>query len=266
VTGTGGRAAHGSGSGAGSGSAADAVAVPGPATDRIASVLDAIALAPAACVPFGVASGEVMPFGYYDRLSARKKAIYRRSDAVTALPRIGGEDALAGAVEALRQALDGGSPKRAQAAASRLCKVVTDGLGCDPVGVAVRTRRPRKGESELHGLYEWVPGEPGVITIWMRTASRREVVAFRTFLRTLAHELCHHVDVALLRLPESFHTEGFFKRESDLVRQILAREAAPREPKPRKKAKAAPGPAAEAAPAPEPQPDPAPEQLELPLG
>jgi hypothetical protein len=42
------------------------------------------------------------------------------------------------------------------------------------------------------------------------------VVAFRTFLRTLLHEVCHHLDYTYLRLPDSFHTQGFFQRESSL--------------------------------------------------
>jgi hypothetical protein len=55
----------------------------------------------------------------------------------------------------------------------------------------------------------------------MRTARQRRVVAFRTFLRTLLHELCHHLDYQLLRLPDSFHTEGFYKRESSLFHQLM---------------------------------------------
>jgi hypothetical protein len=55
----------------------------------------------------------------------------------------------------------------------------------------------------------------------MRTASRKQVVAFRTFLRTLVHELCHHLDFTYLGLSETFHTEGFFKRESALMRQLV---------------------------------------------
>jgi hypothetical protein len=54
----------------------------------------------------------------------------------------------------------------------------------------------------------------------MRTAAQSKVVAFRTFLRTLLHELAHHLDVTLLGLEESFHTEGFFRRESSLMRQL----------------------------------------------
>ena len=39
----------------------------------------------------------------------------------------------------------------------------------------------------------------------------------RTFLRTLLHELGHHLDYQLLKLADSFHTEGFYKRESSLM-------------------------------------------------
>jgi len=55
----------------------------------------------------------------------------------------------------------------------------------------------------------------------MRTAKHRRVVAFRTFLRTLLHELCHHLDYELFGLEETFHTEGFYKRESSLFHQLM---------------------------------------------
>jgi hypothetical protein len=55
----------------------------------------------------------------------------------------------------------------------------------------------------------------------MRTAQRHQVVKFRTFLRTVLHELCHHLDYEMLGLTDSFHTDGFYKRESSLLRQLL---------------------------------------------
>jgi hypothetical protein len=65
-----------------------------------------------------------------------------------------------------------------------------------------------------------------VITVWMRTAARQQVVAFRTFLRTLVHEVCHHLDYELLALEETFHTEGFYKRESTLSNALFEQERA----------------------------------------
>ena len=35
------------------------------------------------------------------------------------------------------------------------------------------------------------------------------------------HELAHYLDYALFRLGNSYHTRGFFKRESFLVRAIF---------------------------------------------
>jgi hypothetical protein len=47
-------------------------------------------------------------------------------------------------------------------------------------------------------------------------------VAFKTFLRTLLHELCHHLDYALLNLRDSLHTQGFYQRESSLFAALGA--------------------------------------------
>jgi hypothetical protein len=55
----------------------------------------------------------------------------------------------------------------------------------------------------------------------MRTLRYKRVVAFRTFLRTLLHEVCHHLDYTLLALADSFHTQGFFNRESSLFKQLV---------------------------------------------
>jgi hypothetical protein len=71
------------------------------------------------------------------------------------------------------------------------------------------------------------PGDP-LIVLWMRTAQRHDVVKPKTFLRTLMHELGHYLDYALLKLDDSFHNSGFFKRESFLVRTLYP--AAPAQP------------------------------------
>ena len=59
----------------------------------------------------------------------------------------------------------------------------------------------------------------------MRTAAKQQVVAFKTFLRTVVHEVGHHLDYELLKLEETFHTDGFYKRESSLANALLAQEA-----------------------------------------
>jgi hypothetical protein len=47
-------------------------------------------------------------------------------------------------------------------------------------------------------------------------------VAFKTSAHALIHELGHHLDYELFALEETFHTEGFYKRESTLVAALLA--------------------------------------------
>lgn len=90
--------------------------------------------------------------------------------------------------------------------------------------VTVRTVRPEIRSGELHGLYRFTDeGKDPTIDLWMRTLAHERIVRFRTFLRTLVHEVAHHLDVTLLGLDESFHTEGFFRRESSLVRQLAPR-------------------------------------------
>ena len=56
-------------------------------------------------------------------------------------------------------------------------------------------------------------------------ALKERIVAFRTFLRTLLHEIGHHLDYERLALADSFHTEGYFKRESSLFRQLVPEAA-----------------------------------------
>jgi len=85
--------------------------------------------------------------------------------------------------------------------------------------------RPSSARSELHGLYTRDARGRVLIRVWMRTAARSEVVKTRTFMRTFLHEVCHHLDYELFRLEDSLHTEGFFKRESSLMRQILPKGA-----------------------------------------
>ena len=169
-----------------------------------------------------------MRYAYYDKLNRHQQAIYRRSDHLETFAIPDRADFAAPSAD-LRAALEAARPGPAgvEKAAGHLSAAVTDALGAPPLAVKIGQRRPGNERSELHGLYE--PGEygdPARITVWMYTAQRRQVVKFRTFLRTLAHEICHHLDYELLGLEESFHTAGFFKRESFLYRRLLGDDPA----------------------------------------
>jgi hypothetical protein len=167
-----------------------------------------------------------MAFAYYNRLSSRDRAIYERSDATTSidLPEAAG---LHPVVQELQQALEREDRRAVAAAAGGVVLGLARRLGVPPLDVEVLAVRPSAGWGELHGLYTRDERRPAKVQLWMRTVRHRRVVAFRTFLRTLVHEVVHHLDYELLRLPDSFHTEGFFKRESSLFRQLVP-EATPR--------------------------------------
>jgi hypothetical protein len=161
-----------------------------------------------------------MPFAYYNRLSRAAQAVYRQSDAVVEIPLPAGRDLLP-IVGELRQALLADDRARVEAGCASLGLALTHRLAVEPVKVSVLAVRPTLRTSELHGLYTREPGRVPHIQVWMRTARHKRVVAFRTFLRTLLHELVHHLDYGHLKLADSFHTEGFFKRESSLFKQIV---------------------------------------------
>ena len=163
-----------------------------------------------------------MRFAYYDQLSPDSKRTYRKSDAIRRVE-LPDAQALRGHPEPIRQALEAGDVSDLERHCQALVDAINAQLAAPPVIVRVLERRPANSEGELHGLYEpdEVTGGTARITVWMRTAARVQVVKFRTFLRTVAHEICHHLDYEHYGLAETFHTEGFYARESALVRDVL---------------------------------------------
>lgn len=161
-----------------------------------------------------------MPFAYFDRLSAPRKRIYSRSDEIHEIPfaPLESDHALLAGIAAGLQA---DQRQEVGVASQALVSGLVARLGVPPIQVKVLAVRPHGQWGELHGLYE--PNEPpaaATITVWMRTVARKQVVAYKSFVRTLLHELCHHLDYELYQFPETFHTEGFYKRESSLFKQL----------------------------------------------
>ncbi len=169
-----------------------------------------------------------MPFAYYSRLSASDKRIYRASDQVLtiALPNA---KLFAPLIIAIEKSLEVGERKLVQEVLQRLSNALCAQLKVAPFKARVMATRPSSSQEELHGLYTREEGKPAVIQVWMKTSALKKVVKFRTFLRTFLHEVCHHLDYEFLKLEDSFHTEGFYARESNLMRTL-----APPKPKPRK--------------------------------
>lgn len=128
------------------------------------------------------------------------------------------------AVATLVLALQSGGAVATAEAARIVAREVCAMAGVAALAVEVKSVRPRNQRGELHGLFfpfDARTRTPPRIVLWMRTAQRHAVVQPRTFVRTLMHELVHYLDYSLLRLGDSHHTMGFFKRESFLVRMLM---------------------------------------------
>ena len=162
-----------------------------------------------------------MVFAYYKRLTASQKRAYDKSDGVTSV-RIPNASELHSLVTALETALKKEDRKETEILSQKLASALTARLRVPAIRVKVLAVRPHNSRGELHGLYNPGRGKlPATIDVWMRTAQQKRVVAFRTFLRTLLHEICHHLDYEYFRSSYSFHTEGFYKRESSLFHQLV---------------------------------------------
>lgn len=163
-----------------------------------------------------------MAFAYRSRLSARSRRIYDESDSIIGIE-LPEPKKLRRHLRDLERHLAADDRIPLQRACAAFVNDLLDQLEVPRVTLRVLTSRPRSKSGELYGEYVEEDGKRAVIRVWMRTAARKQPVAFRTFLRTVLHEICHHLDYHYLELKDSFHTQGFFQRESDLFKQLVPR-------------------------------------------
>ena len=71
---------------------------------------------------------------------------------------------------------------------------------------------------KLYGVYNC---RNATIEIANLTSIRKQVVAGKTFLDTLIHELMHHIDRKFLRIPTTPHSPGFYARIEDLKTKLM---------------------------------------------
>lgn len=179
---------------------------------------------------------KAVAFAYRSRLSAKNRRIYDASDAIVRVE-LPAPSRCRRDVRAIARHLKGADRIELQRACSRLTREITEQLEVETPIVRVLSARPRWKTAELHGEYIQERGRRPVIRVWMRTAARKQPVAFRTFLRTVLHEIGHHLDFHYFELADSFHTEGFFRRESDLMNQLAPADAKAKARKKKKKPK-----------------------------
>lgn len=154
-----------------------------------------------------------------DRPPRNSKALaqFRESEGLKSieLPADAGFLELARAIEAVMK-----EGTRAQVGAA--CDAFLSAAACfygvappEICALAVRPLRVREGgwATELFGDYSLSDAR---IRIWTRTAVRKQVTSFGTFLSTLCHEFCHHLDCRKFGFTRSPHTRGFYERAAML--------------------------------------------------
>ena len=149
---------------------------------------------------------------------------YRRSNRVRAVSVTPDE----GVLTALHALLKARPAEEREAAGTVLVSELCRQVGSTtPRLVVLNTARPhrvREGRLSYQKLGTY-SGRTRTIRVHNLTARRAQVVASRTFLETLLHELMHHWDAELLRLTRSLHTSGFYHRLGNLKRLLLAADA-----------------------------------------
>jgi hypothetical protein len=158
----------------------------------------------------------------------RAKALltkFAASDQLGGLP-LPGDDRMRLAAAAIEAAMKGGARTAVQGACAEFLSVAAEFYGLakpDVRALASRPLRVREGgwATELFGDY--TPAT-GVIRIWTRTAVRKQVTSYGTFLSTLTHEFCHHLDCQRLGFRQSPHTRGFYQRAAVLYHHARGTE------------------------------------------
>ena len=144
------------------------------------------------------------------------RAGFLESDRIKTLnlPQDGRLPSITESVESAMKAGTGADVRRGCAefldAASKFYKVPVCGVRV----LAARPLRVRESwGTELFGDYN---PETMLIRVWMRTAVLKEITSFGTFLSTLCHEFCHHLDFQKFGFRDSWHTRGFYERTAAL--------------------------------------------------
>ena len=141
---------------------------------------------------------------------------FRQSDRLDTLP-LPPDSRLSRAAVQIETAMHSGRIESVRATAEQFLNLAADFYRVHPCDVRVLAARPLRvreySTSELFGDYH---PHTRLIRVWMKTAIRKEITSFGTFLSTLCHEFCHHLDFERFGYRDSWHTRGFYERTGAL--------------------------------------------------
>jgi len=133
------------------------------------------------------------------------------------------DDRLVFVAASIKAAMQEGMVGDVQRACAEFLRTASGFYGVPECSVRVLAARPLRvreySTTELFGDYH---PSTLVIRVWQRTAVRKEITSFGTFLSTLCHEFCHHLDVHRYGFRDSWHTRGFYERTALLYHHARA--------------------------------------------
>lgn len=112
--------------------------------------------------------------------------------------------------ESIEAAMNGGTTADVRRACADFLSAISEFYKVPTCGVRVLAARPLRVREDW--ATELFAQETMLIRVWMRTAVRKQVTSFGTFLSTLCHEFCHHLDFQHFGFRDSWHTRGFYER------------------------------------------------------
>jgi hypothetical protein len=141
---------------------------------------------------------------------------FRESDRIKTLD-IPNNALLPEFAKAIESAMNAQQTPKVRTACAGFLKAASQFYDVPECTVRVLASRPLRVRehwtTELFGDYA---PDSKVIRVWMRTAVRKEITSFGTFLSTLCHEFCHHLDFQKFGFADSWHTRGFYERAAVL--------------------------------------------------
>ena len=150
-----------------------------------------------------------------DRPPRNGKALrqYRGSDELTAIE-LPADTKLSEFAQAIESVMKEGTHAQVGEACAAFLSEAASFYSVRPPEIRALATRPLRVQeggwaTELFGDYSLGDAR---IRIWTRTAVRKQVTSFGTFLSTLCHEFCHHLDCQKLGFTRSPHTRGFYER------------------------------------------------------
>jgi hypothetical protein len=150
----------------------------------------------------------------------RNRAEYVKSERIKTLD-LPSPSVLPETAKRLESAMKAGVAAEVRKACAEFLDAASEFYEVPNCGIRVLAARPlrtrERGTFELFGDYD---PETSVIRVWMRTAVRKEVTSCGTFISTLCHEFCHHLDFQKFGFPDSWHTRGFFERAAALYHHV----------------------------------------------